>query len=571
MNACHARSAFFAVLLAGSSLASLAALAQPAASDALISAVQDGMAAQVDALLAKHVDVNATDGTGATALSWAVVRGTPELAARLLKAGANPNLSDANGVSPLMLAIDNNLPDIVALLLANGADPNLARPDGETPLMHAVDSGSVPVVEALVARKADVNAHENRFAQTALMWAAGHPDITRILLANGADIQAVTKSWETTTTNYSGSVSTLGVTGIPWNFDGEYTNKAGGLTALHFAVQEGDSDSVKQLLQAGIEVDRPSADGTTPLLTSLYNWRAARGEGPRRNASGGVRYSANFEMANLLLDAGAKPNVTDRAGYTPLHGAVLSLLMSGGARGGGGGGGPFIGFNPTKRSAPDAPPPTVPANEDAVLVVVKRLLDLGANPNQPTENTTPGPLGAIKVNPASPGSTPFHIAAAAHSAKLTDMMAAHGANPNQTRKDGHTPFTVAVMSNDLPVVQSLVNHGADLQMIYNPADKIADPVLSKAEARKNETILHMAAIAGANYVVGLLAKKGAPVTVKNDHGETPLDLADAQEQFRFAHDKEGALGIGLSNVKKETQTSDAIKRVLGIKAKVASN
>lgn len=148
-------------------------------------------------------------------------------------------------------------------------------------------------------------------------------------------------------------------------------------------------------------------------------------------------------------------------------------------------------------------------------------------------------------------------------------MAAYGANPNQTRKDGHTPFSVAVMSNDFPVVQSLVSHGADIQMVYNPTDKVADPVLAKAEVRKNETILHLAAIAGANYVVEFLAQKGAPVTAKNDHGETPLDLADAQERFRYAHDNEGGVGIGLPNVVKETQTSDAFKRVLELKTNVA--
>ena len=75
----------------------------------------------------------ATDGAGATALAWAVMRGNDEIAARLLKAHANPNLPDANGVSPLMLAIDSDAPTLVKLLLAAGANASLARANGETP------------------------------------------------------------------------------------------------------------------------------------------------------------------------------------------------------------------------------------------------------------------------------------------------------------------------------------------------------------------------------------------------------------------------------------------------------
>ncbi len=139
-----------------------------------------------------------------------------------------------------MLAIATGDAGCVRLLLAAGADPNRARPDGETPLMSAVWTGSADIVQQLLARKADVNMHENQFHQTALMWAAGHPDITRLLLDAGADVRAATRSWETLTTNYSPVVTTVGNTGIPWLFDNEYRAPAGGVTALIFAAQKGD-------------------------------------------------------------------------------------------------------------------------------------------------------------------------------------------------------------------------------------------------------------------------------------------------------------------------------------------
>jgi len=551
-------------------LAALPAAATPSG-DRLIAAAQDGLTAEVDALLAKHTDVNATDSAGATALAWAVMRGNDEVAARLLKAHADPNRTDANGVSPLMLAIDSNAPALVKLLLANGANANLVAENGETPLMHAVQQGSLDMAQMLLASKADVNAREKQFDQTALMWAAGHPELTTLLLAHGADFRTATKSWETSTVNYITTTSTLGATGIPWNNEGSYSGKAGGSTPMLFAIQAGDLKSVEALIAAGADINQAAADGTTPLLASLYNFSGGMGAG--RNASRGLRYAPSLAIANLLLDHGARIDVSDRAGYTPLHGAVLVLVAGGTGRL------PQIGFQPGKLSTPDAPAPVVPKNEAEGLKLVARLLDLHADPNAQTQNTTPGPVGALRVNPASAGSTPFHLAAFAHSTKLIDLMVAHGANPNLVRKDGHTPFSLAVMSNDLPVVKAMVAHGADLKMTYNPVDKVAgtDPLKADAYPRGNETILHIAAIPGANYVVEYLAQQGVPLDAKNSLGQTALQLADEQEQFRFMHDKEGPHGIGLEGANKgkvivrETQTTDAFKRAMGLKTHVATN
>jgi len=550
-------------------LVGLPAAASPSG-DRLIAAAQDGLEAQVGALLASHADVNTTDSTGATALAWAVMRGNDAIAAKLLKAHADPNVTDANGVSPLMLAIDSNAPSLAKLLLANGANANLARSNGETPLMHAIQAGSPDMVQMLLDSKADVNDRENQFGQTALMWAAGHPELTAVLLAHGADFRAVTKSWETSTVNYITTTSTLGSTGIPWNNEGTYSGKAGGSTPMLFAIQAGDLKSVEALIAAGADVNQAAADGTTPLLASIYNFSRTSSQTGR---AGPLRYAPSLAIADLLLDHGAQVNASDRAGYTPLHGAMLVLVSGGTGRL------PQIGFQPGKLSTPDAPTPVVPKNEAEGLKLVARLLDQKADPNAPTQNTTPGPVGALRVNPASAGSTPFHLAAFAHSAKLIDLMVAHGANPNIVRKDGHTPFSLSVMSNDLPVVQAMVAHGADLKMRYNPVDKVAgtDPLKADAYPRGNETILHIAAIPGANYVVEYLAHQGVPLEAKNSLNQTALQLADEQEQFRFLHDKEGPHGIGLEGENKgkvivrETQTTDAFKRAMGLKTHVAAN
>jgi len=383
----------------------------------------------------------------------------------------------------------------------------------------------------------------------------------RMLLAKGADVRPKTRSWDVTNVIYTPATGTLGLTGIPWNNDGTYSGKMGGTTALLFAAQQGDIAGARLLVAAGADVNDPAADGTTPLLAALYRWEVP----PDRPIDvqgvlvarplGGLTYSSNYELANFLLDKGAKVNVSDRAGYTPLHGALVNLVDPA-----------LIALqsneNGARKKSEYAPAPDVLA---AGLKTIKRLLDKGADPNAATLHPTAGPVGNVRVNPAPPGSTPLHIAAQVNNPEVVRMLVAHRGNPNLVRKDGQTPFSVAAQVSNLEALKTMVAGGADLKMIYNPTEKVADPVESKAEARRNVSVLHIAAVAGADTVIEYLVSAGAPLDVVNDHGETAEQLADAQERFRFAKSMEGYLNSGGEEGKRPkpvraTLVTDAFRR-----------
>ncbi|HWB97360.1 MAG TPA: ankyrin repeat domain-containing protein, partial [Bryobacteraceae bacterium] len=543
-------------------------LGAPAASGsgaALIEAAQSDDAAAVAALLRKKVDVNAREDDGATALAWAALRGNREIAAMLLKAGADPNARNDEGIGPLYVAIANGSPALAELLLENGADPNLPRENGETPLMAATRLGQTGVMKKLLDRGANVNAREKKFDQTALMWAAGHPEAVRLLVEHGADVHAVSKVWDITATIYTPTTSTIGKTGIPWNNDGTYTSKQGGQNALLFAVQQHDLESARILLDAGVDVNVASADGTTPLLAALYKWdplgkEFEAGKGAPAPAGSSARFGADLAMARFLLDRGAKVSVADGAGYTPLHGAALavaSITTLGRDRSAYGGG-----------RAIRSKGGSQPANTESAarlkeaLALVQRLLDAGADPNRQTLYPTSGPVGDVRINPAPPGSSAFHIAGDSDCVELVRMLAEKGAKPNLLRKDGHTPFSVSVLSTDLAVVKEMVARGADLSARYNPTDRFADPVKPISLPRREQTILHIAAAAAAPEVIEYLASLGVSLDARNSAGETPLDLADHQERYREARSREAAEDKPDRTVKRDTTTTDVIKKLM---------
>src|SRR5438477_545252 len=101
----------------------------PAAAFAADAALADAVQAQnqslVVALIARHVDVNAPQADGTTALHWAAHQIDLQMADQLLRAGARVTAANRYGVTPLALAAAHgNGVEMMEKLLKAGADPN---------------------------------------------------------------------------------------------------------------------------------------------------------------------------------------------------------------------------------------------------------------------------------------------------------------------------------------------------------------------------------------------------------------------------------------------------------------
>ena len=115
----------------------------------------------------------------------------------LIKAGVTPNTLDPKGNPMLILAVRDKSFKVTDLLLANPAtDVNLTNKSGENALMLAAFDGELALVKSLVLQK---KAAVNKLGWSPIHYAAtnGHLEITQFLMANGAQINALSPS-ETT-------------------------------------------------------------------------------------------------------------------------------------------------------------------------------------------------------------------------------------------------------------------------------------------------------------------------------------------------------------------------------------
>jgi ankyrin repeat protein len=184
-------------------------------SDDFVRSAEKGDQKAVELFLAAGIDVNAQNTSGLTALMAAAKNGRMEVVNKLLDQKVNVDAQSKQGVTALMLAAENNHSEIVNLLLKKNADPNLQDQTGWSALMKAVYQGNARCVEALAARS---RQEVNRGLLVAAL--TGHPDIAKILLDNGAEVD---------------------------------TRADDGRTPLMLAASKGDNDLVTLLLKAGAD------------------------------------------------------------------------------------------------------------------------------------------------------------------------------------------------------------------------------------------------------------------------------------------------------------------------------
>ncbi len=190
-----------------------------------------------------------------------------------------------------------------ALVMTTTAGP-AQNADAGRRLLEAASKGDVAAISAALSAGAIVNARDEA-QQTPLLLAVrdNRLDAFNALLAAGADInaQAANKDTPWLLAGAMGRTEMLRAM-IPRGPDYSIRNRYGG-NALIPACERAHVDTVKLLLTTPIKVDHVNNLGWTCLLEIVIL------------GDGGARHQ---EVARMVLDAGADPNLADKDGVTPL-------------------------------------------------------------------------------------------------------------------------------------------------------------------------------------------------------------------------------------------------------------
>lgn len=185
-------------------------------------------------------------------------------------------------------------------------DHSFLDDDGKTPLMIASKEGDLDFVKFLVEKGADVN-FLSIHGVNALWYSvvAEHYEISKFLIYEGSDVNVFSKAGKIGILNMASYNGELGIIqlllerGADINFQ-----NSGGVSPLASAILGDHLDIVEFFVQRGCNIELRTVMGKTPLLIVCAS---------------SERYNKNsYDIVSVLLDAGAKMDVVDNSGNSPL-------------------------------------------------------------------------------------------------------------------------------------------------------------------------------------------------------------------------------------------------------------
>jgi ankyrin repeat protein len=252
--------------------------------------------------------------------------------------------------------------------------------------------------------------------------------------------------------------------------------KSGNLDVIRNYLTQGgdlnakDADTDQLLLWCLLQVKNSKKDIAELVVAKLPDVNAKirqDNDGTKSYATTPLHITGSKEVAELLIAKGAKVNVKDKGGDTPLHYASRRDYASG---------------------------------RDVVKLLIAKGADVNAKNNQ--------------------GNSPLHNAS---DRDMLELLIAKGADVNAKDNEGDTPLHNASNStyyaSDRDMVELLIAKGADV----NAKDNEGDTPLHNASSTRYSIDRD------GRDVVKLLIAKGADVNAKDNEGDTPLHNASSTE------------------------------------------
>lgn len=518
----------------------------------LIGAAADGEKKLVQKLLKEEkIDVNARDWDELTPLIPAASSGHLDIVKLLLKEGADVNAKDKDGITALMEASIQGHVKIVEYLIKEGAEVDGTANSGVTALWLASGEGKADVVKSLLKKHADPNNARSDHI-SALMTAAvgGHADVAKLLLDNGADARYADGDGVTALMNAAenGNVEVLKLLidskSAKATSDGDNKGKyvdlvsKSGFTALIIACAHGHTDAIKYLLtEAKADVNAMHETHVTPLMYAAASghieamqllFDIGKVDVNELHSNGGsalleASTGGAGEAMKFLLDKGAKPDLIDMDGVTPLHAVTSKGDLNGTIA--------LLDSLRKKMSKSELVEHiNLPSHSGGTAVMfaaagghpkcTKLMIENGADVNA-IATARPDYLeklaqmieeGTVDPNedPHVDGVTAVHVAAEEGHLECVQLLIDAGADVTVIDDEDRTPLLLALKGNYGEVASVLVKAGADPNTPY--VDE---------EGGVHNILMDSIIVENADFAL-LLIEKGADLYHRDDHKVTTL-------------------------------------------------
>jgi ankyrin repeat protein/WD40 repeat protein len=510
------------------------------------------------------VNINHKNSNGATAAFIATEKNKRNLLKILLDKGTEPDTPNSFGWTALMQAINMGNEDLFNLLLSANASPNIKGNDGWNALHLTVNKsnkGSDEVnalfAKALLNNGADKNAQTNR-GETAISLAVinNRRKAFDVLMDSGVDLNLSSENgWTPLMRAINLGYVDMATALVKANAD---VNKAekGGWTALHLTVDADTKSSerinlqlAELLLNNGAKINQQNNAGDTALSLSVRNSQQA--------------------IFEFLLNKNANVNTSDNEGYTPLLRSIRngkvemakSLLEK------------VKNINAASKSGWNALHLTVDGNSKLTKAqnfeLAQRLVEKNINLNQVVDSKF----------------SALHLSILNENEKIYDLLLENKAILDTFSVEGLSPLMSAIESGNLYMFNRLMDTRANITGSSDNGwnalhfavdnDRKGEPIIYpkiisrlleneiKIDGKTNSglTAIHLAVWNDLPVEFKLLLEKGADINQANNDGWTPLMRAVDRENYNMVKELISA-GANTSPKNKNGETALMIAKKL---------
>ena len=256
----------------------------------LITAAREGQFEAVKDMMKSGVDIDCELKYGSSALMIAASRGHDEIVRLMASAGAKVNRRNKFGISPLSEAAERGHHKVLRTLVEFGADVNMLHNNGGTAILAAAVRRDLKTLKVLLELGANVDI-ENFDGWSARKWVLSESDpafLEALGIAKHEHTEVGMKV-EGSVVKDEAKETRVMVSPVGQAF----------WTVFMRASASGDIETVRRLIDDGVEINGQSPNGTTALMAAIKNGRS--------------------EIACELIELGADLTICDQDGLSAIQ------------------------------------------------------------------------------------------------------------------------------------------------------------------------------------------------------------------------------------------------------------